>query len=412
MGQDPTVPLRQRRGPLPHAGRAQRPVAAVDHQIGVVLDAVDRSGLRDKTIVIVTSDHGWHNGQREYLFKNSPWEESTRVPFVIRAPGVTKLGGIAEHPVALIDLYPTLVDLCNLKGDTRKNDRGRRLDGHSVRPFLEDPTSRDWAGPDGALTMIYAGARSKTGLTPAELKDPAKQHWSLRTERWRYVLYNNGAEELYDHANDPHEWTNLAENPDSVSIKKRLRDDLLRMSATGSRHALPATNHEETAQAQHHAGEKDLQVNVDWASFLARNDLVWDSMSTGYLDSPFVGNGLLGAMLAQEGNDCLKLSVGRTDVTEHVSGPGIAHYIGKSRLPIGAFRLKLPGAVSGAKMRLDLHQAETRGHVVTDRGKIPFRLLTHAEQPVIVFEWRLDEEVGTAKLQWTAASAKAVPCAI
>jgi len=222
-------------------------VAAVDDQIGVVLDAVDNSGLRDGTIIIVTSDHGWNNGQKEYLFKNSPWEESTRVPFVVRAPGVTKPGGIAEHPIALIDLYPTLVDLCNLRGDTRKNDRGRSLDGHSVRPFLENPTSRDWAGPDGALTMIYAGAKSKTGLTQADLKDPAKQHWSLRTEGWRYILYNNGAEELYDHANDPYEWTNLAEDSDLVSIKKRLKGDLLRMSGAGPRRALPAPDKEKAA---------------------------------------------------------------------------------------------------------------------------------------------------------------------
>ena len=210
-------------------------VAAVDDQIGIVLDAVDNGPLKDNTIIIVTSDHGWNNGQKEYLFKNSPWEESTRVPFVVRAPGVTKSGRLAEHPIALIDLYPTLVDLCNLKGDTRRNDRGRPLDGHSVRPFLENPTSRDWAGPDGALSMIYAGGHSKADLTPADLKDPAKQHWSFRTEGWRYVLYNNGAEELYDHANDPHEWTNLAEDPDLASAKRKLKGDLLKMSGAGLR---------------------------------------------------------------------------------------------------------------------------------------------------------------------------------
>jgi len=154
------------------------------------------------------------------------------------------------------------------------------------------------------------------------------------------------------------------------------------------------------------AAETGLQVNVDWASFLARHDLVWDSMSRGYLDSPFVGNGLLGAMLAQQGDDSLKLSVGRTDVTEHVTGPHVAHYIGKSRLPIGAFELTLPGPISGAKMRLVLYQAETRGHVATDRGDIPFLLFTHAVEPVIVFEWRLAGKNGTATLRWTPAPAK------
>jgi len=154
------------------------------------------------------------------------------------------------------------------------------------------------------------------------------------------------------------------------------------------------------------AGEPEVRVDVDWKTFLARHDLVWDSMSRDYLDSPFVGNGLLGAMLAQEGPDSLKLNVGRTDVTEHVSGPGVAHYIGKARLPIGAFQLKLPGRISGGKMRLDLYQAETRGRVATDRGEVAFRLFTHAEQPVIVFEWRLAEKDATVKLQRIPEPAK------
>jgi len=178
------------------------------------------------------------------------------------------------------------------------------------------------------------------------------------------------------------------------------------MRGAGPRHALPETDKEITAIVRRHVDETDLQVKVDWASFLARRDLVWDSMPTGYLDSPFVGNGFLGAMLAREGDDCLKLSVGRTDVTEHVSRPGIAHYIGKSRLPIGAFQLKLPGPISGGRMRQDLYRAETRGHVMTDRGKILFRLFAHAEQPVIVFEWQLAEDTDPVKLQWTAAPAK------
>ena len=130
--------------------------------------------MKDNTIVIVTSDHGWNNGEKDYLFKNALWEESTRVPFIVRAPGVTPAGAMAEHPIGLIDLYPTLVDLCALKGDTRKNGTGRKLDGHSVRPFLENPKRLQWDGPDHALSMVYAGEASKTGLTREDLKDPAK----------------------------------------------------------------------------------------------------------------------------------------------------------------------------------------------------------------------------------------------
>jgi len=201
-------------------------VAAVDDQIGVILDALDSSPFKDNTIVVLTSDHGWNNGQKDYLFKNCLWEESTRVPFIVRAPGVARAGEIAEHPIGLIDLYPTLVDLCGLQGDTRKTPQGRHLDGHSVRPFLENPQRLDWDGTDYALSMIYSGGNSKTPMTPADLKDPAKQHWSVRTRRWRYIRYNNGAEELYDHENDPYEWHNLAQEPEQAAVRRQMRQRL------------------------------------------------------------------------------------------------------------------------------------------------------------------------------------------
>ena len=197
-------------------------VAAVDECIGQVVEAVNNSPFKDNTIIVVTSDHGWNMGEKDYLFKNSLWEESTRVPLVIRAPGVSASGGIAEHPVSLIDIYPTLVDLCRLDGDTRKNSKGARLDGHSVRPFLKNPKSDSWPGPDAALTMIYAGQQSGN--------DPQKQHWSVRTKRWRYILYNNGTEELYDHEEDQYEWTNLCENSQYRQIKKALKKKIFQMT--------------------------------------------------------------------------------------------------------------------------------------------------------------------------------------
>lgn len=202
-------------------------VAAVDDCIGQVVAAVDNSPFKDNTIIVLTSDHGWNMGEKDYLFKNSLWEESTRVPFVVRAPGVARPGGVAEHPVSLIDLYPTLVDLCGLDTHTVKNDKGAALDGHSVRPFLENPKSRKWDGPDGALTMIFVGADA----SKEDQNNPSRQHWSLRTERWRYIRYNNGMEELYDHASDPHEWTNLARDKRFASDKTSLRDKLTSMIA-------------------------------------------------------------------------------------------------------------------------------------------------------------------------------------
>ena len=102
-------------------------IAEMDANVGTVLEALDKSRFKDDTIVIFTADHGWNMGEKDFLFKNSLWEESARIPMIIRAPGVSKAGTKAEHPVSLIDLYPTLVDLCELKGDTRKNDQGANL---------------------------------------------------------------------------------------------------------------------------------------------------------------------------------------------------------------------------------------------------------------------------------------------
>ncbi|MHC4460929.1 MAG: sulfatase [Planctomycetota bacterium] len=197
-------------------------VAAVDECIGRVVEAVDNSSFKDNTIIVVTSDHGWNMGEKDYLFKNSLWEESTRVPLVIRAPGVAEPGGIAEHPVSLIDIYPTLVDLCGLRGDTRKNSKGAKLDGYSVVPFLKDPKFGRWDGPDAALTMVYAG-----GYTG---NDPSRQHWSVRTKKWRYILYNNGSEELYDHETDPYEWTNLCGEARYRKVKAQLRSRIFQMT--------------------------------------------------------------------------------------------------------------------------------------------------------------------------------------
>jgi len=196
--------------------------AFVDEQVGKVVEAVEGSGLRDNTIILVTSDHGYNLGQKDYLFKNSLWEESGRVPLIIRAPGVARPGGVVEHPVSLVDVYPTLADLCGLRGDTRKSAQGARPDGHSLRPFLVDPDTEAWDGPEAALTVIKAQGRPST--------KPHEHHYSIRTRRWRYTLYNNGDEELYDHDADPREWTNLAAEAACKAVKARLKALLYRMT--------------------------------------------------------------------------------------------------------------------------------------------------------------------------------------
>lgn len=195
-------------------------VTAADDCVGQVLDAIDNSSMRDNTIIVFTSDHGWQMGQKEIVFKDAMWDDASRVPFIIRAPGVSQAGTVSTRPVSLIDLYPTLVDLAGLEGDTRKNDKGLPLDGHSVRPFLQDPSTDQWDGPDAALTMVKAKWPSP-GID--------KHNYSIRTEDWRYIRYGNDAEELYDQTSDPEQWRNLADDPEYAEVKQRLRKKTLDM---------------------------------------------------------------------------------------------------------------------------------------------------------------------------------------
>jgi iduronate 2-sulfatase len=196
--------------------------AFVDEEVGKVVDAIDASPFRDNTIIMLTSDHGYHMGEKDYLFKNSLWEESGRVPLIVRAPGVSVAGATVEHPVSHVDIYPTLNDLCGLDDNTPKNEKGARPDGYSLRPFLADPATTDWEGPEGALTVIKAKMRANDNV--------GQQNYSVRTRRWRYIRYNNGAEELYDHDADPLEWNNVEGDARYAQIKTHLKAELLRMT--------------------------------------------------------------------------------------------------------------------------------------------------------------------------------------
>jgi iduronate 2-sulfatase len=197
-------------------------IAFVDEQIGTVVDAVNSSKFKDNTIIVLVSDHGWQMGEKDYLFKNSPWEESTRIPYIIKTPEF-KSGTSVNHPVSLIDIYPTLTDLCGLTGDNRKNESGGAIDGFSLRPFLENPETKNWNGPNGALSMVGVGLNSE---------DVMKQTYSYRTKDWRYILYMDGSEELYHNETDPFEWENLAENKIHFSKKEELKTEMLEIINT------------------------------------------------------------------------------------------------------------------------------------------------------------------------------------
>ena len=179
-------------------------VTAVDDNIGQVVNAIDNSKFKNNTIIVFVSDHGWTMGEKNHVYKNSLWEESTRVPLTIRAPGLTKPNSKVNHPVSLIDVYPTLLELAGLDNKTVKNSKGKSLDGFSLKPFLEDPNTKSWEGPDGALSVVYSSYKNES--------IPSNHHYSLRTKDWRYIIYDSGKEELYHNAVDPKEWNNLVYN--------------------------------------------------------------------------------------------------------------------------------------------------------------------------------------------------------
>jgi arylsulfatase A-like enzyme len=159
-------------------------VAFVDHQIGRVLDALDESAYADNTIIVLYSDHGFELGEKERWAKRSLWENSTRVPMIIVAPGVEG-GRVCTKPVELIDIYPTLLDLTGQKADPKH-------EGQSLVPLLKD-VKADWPYP------------ARTSFGPGNV--------AIATDGYRYIHYNDGSEEFYDHAKDPHELTNIIDDP-------------------------------------------------------------------------------------------------------------------------------------------------------------------------------------------------------
>lgn len=192
-------------------------VSFADDIVGEALAILDNSRFKGNTVVVLFSDHGYNIGEKEYLWKYNLWEESTRVPLIIRDPRyVENAGKTVDHPVSLIDVFPTLTDLCGMDGDTVKGSAGASVDGHSLRPFLENPRTTEWGGPDAVLSVIASWTS----------KRPSGQHLSIRTRDWRYSRYHGTGEELYNHRNDPFEWNNLATNPEFCDIKAKLERQL------------------------------------------------------------------------------------------------------------------------------------------------------------------------------------------
>jgi len=177
-------------------------ISFMDAQVGRVVDSLDQLGLADNTIIVFTSDHGYHTGEHGLWQKMSLFEESARVPMLIVAPGVTTKGGVAKSPVSHIDLFPTLTELCGLKAPSN-------IQGQSLVPMLKDPsiTGRGWA-----ITQVTRGGAGAGAAQNLKANDKRFFGYSLRTARWRYTEWDEGRQgrELYDHDADPFEQTNLA----------------------------------------------------------------------------------------------------------------------------------------------------------------------------------------------------------
>lgn len=200
-------------------------ITFMDSQVGKVVDALDRLGLSENTIIVFTSDHGYHMGEHGLWQKMSLFEESARVPLLIVAPGVAPKGGVVQSPVGQVDLFPTLAELCQVK--TPEN-----LQGQSLLPMLKNTAEK---GRGWAVTQVSRPGSPRPNQAAAKAQEKPKNQaqakaqatekanntgqyfgYSLRTPRWRYTEWDEGrrGRELYDHDADPKELKNLAAEKD------------------------------------------------------------------------------------------------------------------------------------------------------------------------------------------------------
>jgi arylsulfatase A-like enzyme len=177
-------------------------ISFADACVGKVLDGLDRSPYAENTIIVLWGDHGWHLGEKQHWKKFTLWEEGTRCPMIFVVPKVTPKEARCSRMTNLMDMYPTLAELCGLPAP--------KCEATSIVPLLKKPDAA-WDKP--AVTTY------------------GKNNHTVRTEKWRYIRYADGGEELYDHEKDPLEWTNLAGKAEFESVKKDLQKFLPTVNA-------------------------------------------------------------------------------------------------------------------------------------------------------------------------------------
>jgi len=175
-------------------------ISFCDWVVGQILDALDASPYAKNTIVILWSDNGYHIGEKERLHKRALWTQTSRIPFMMSLPGMGTAGKHCAAPVSLLDIYPTLQELCDLDKKVPQ-----KLAGHSIVPLLKNP------GQDWPYVAVTSHGEGNAAVTDA---------------RYHYIRYADGVEELYDHQKDPREYANLAKQPELLPVIKRLAASL------------------------------------------------------------------------------------------------------------------------------------------------------------------------------------------
>jgi len=202
----------------------------MDAQLGIILDGMDRMKLWDTTVVVFISDHGYHLGEHGGLWhKMTLFEECCRIPVLVAAPG-RKSGVVSERLVELVDLYPTLVELCGLP-------KKRGLEGTSFVPLLESP-DRPWKKATFTVVARPEGgsAENASSVMANRKLDPKWLGRTVRTDTWRYTEWPDGTAELYHQTDDPYEYVNLVHSP----VHRQTVAELKKLLRSGWKAARPA----------------------------------------------------------------------------------------------------------------------------------------------------------------------------
>jgi arylsulfatase A-like enzyme len=183
-------------------------VSFVDDQVGKLLRALEASPYADNTIIVLWSDHGYRLGEKGTFAKHALWEEATHAPLMFAGPGIPS-GKIIADPVELLSIYPTLLELSGLPSN-------KRNEGRTLVPLMK-----------GHMPNPEQYALTTYGMN----------NHAVRTKDFRYIRYEDGAEELYDHRKDPNEWTNLAGDKSYRKTIARMKKYLPDVNVPWARHS-------------------------------------------------------------------------------------------------------------------------------------------------------------------------------